>query len=96
MRCHLVGSARAGAAFHTPRPKGPLISRSTSVVFGVLTFLSVCSGAQTDLLAQARAGLEQQVRDNPENQRLLELLLKIHEQELELLRRDYTRPSTTL
>ena len=56
MRCHLVGSARAGAAFHTPRPKGPLISRSTSVVFGVLAFLSVLSGAQTDLLAQARNG----------------------------------------
>jgi len=49
-----------------------------------------------EILAQARAGLEQQVRDNPENQRLLELLLKIHEQELELLQRDYTRPSTTL
>ena len=56
LRCHFVGSARAGAAFHIPRPKGPLISRSTSVVFGVLTFLSVLSGAQTDLLAQARTG----------------------------------------
>jgi hypothetical protein len=49
-----------------------------------------------DILAQARADLEQQVRENPDNQRLLDLLLKIHEQELELLRQDYTRPSTTL
>ena len=43
-------------------------------------------------MAQARHELEAQVRRNPENRRLVEMLMRIHEQELELLRQDFSRP----
>ena len=49
-----------------------------------------------DILAQARKDLQVQVRDNPDNRRLVEMLMNIHEQELELLKQDYTRPSRSM
>ena len=49
-----------------------------------------------DILAQARTDLERQVRENPDNRRLVEMLMTIHEQELELLKQDYTRPSRSM
>ncbi|MDA0978922.1 MAG: hypothetical protein O3B72_10210, partial [Proteobacteria bacterium] len=49
-----------------------------------------------EIMEQARLELEQQVRDNPDNQRLVEMLLKVHEQELELLRQDYTRSGRSM
>lgn len=48
------------------------------------------------ILAEARGRLEAEVRTNPENPRLRELLIKLHEQELALLRQDFTRPSRSL
>ncbi len=45
-----------------------------------------------EIMAQARRDIEAQVRANPENQRLVEMLMRIHEQELELLKQDFTRP----
>lgn len=45
-----------------------------------------------EIMAQARHELEAQVRRNPENRRLVEMLMRIHEQELELLRQDFSRP----
>lgn len=45
-----------------------------------------------EILAQARRDIEAQVRENPENRRLVEMLMRIHEQELELLKQDYSRP----
>ncbi|MCH7742315.1 MAG: hypothetical protein IIB71_06585 [Proteobacteria bacterium] len=45
-----------------------------------------------EIMAQARQELEVQVRRNPENRRLVEMLMRIHEQELELLRQDFSRP----
>lgn len=49
-----------------------------------------------DILAQARKDLQVQARDNPDNRRLVEMLMNIHEQELELLKQDYTRPSRSM
>ena len=48
------------------------------------------------IMANARERLEEEVRANPENPRLREMLIKIHEQELALLRQDYTRRSRSL
>lgn len=45
-----------------------------------------------EIMAQARRDIEAQVRANPENERLVEMLMRIHEQEIELLKQDYTRP----
>jgi hypothetical protein len=44
-----------------------------------------------DILEQARRDIEAQVRENPENRRLVEMLMSIHEQELDLLKRDYSQ-----
>lgn len=49
-----------------------------------------------DILEQARRDIEAQVRENPENRRLVEMLMRIHEQELELLKQDYSRPGRLL
>lgn len=48
------------------------------------------------IMEQARLELEQQIRENPENLRLLEMLQKVHEQELELLRQDFSSPSKSM
>ncbi len=45
-----------------------------------------------EIMAQARQDLEARVRRNPENRRLVEMLMRIHEQELELLRQDFSHP----
>lgn len=45
-----------------------------------------------EIMEQARRDIEAQVRENPENQRLVEMLMRIHEQELELLKQDFTQP----
>ena len=63
---------------------------------------SLDSQTKTDLyrnlkiMADARMTLEAEVRSNPENPRLRELLIKLHEQELALLRQDFTQPSRSL
>ena len=49
-----------------------------------------------DILAQARRDLEQRVSENPDDRRLVEMLMKVHEQELELLKRDYTKSSRSM
>lgn len=45
-----------------------------------------------ELMELARRDIEAQVRENPGNQRLVEMLMRIHEQELELLKQDFTQP----
>lgn len=44
------------------------------------------------IMEQARLDIEAQVRENPENRRLVEMLMRIHEQELDLLKKDFSRP----
>ena len=44
-----------------------------------------------DILESARKEIEAQVRENPENRKLVETLMRIHEQELDLLRQDFSR-----
>ena len=44
-----------------------------------------------NILESARKEIESQVRENPENRKLVEMLMRIHEQELDLLRQDFTR-----
>ncbi len=42
-----------------------------------------------DILGQARRTLEDEIRRSPENQRLVESLMRVHQQELEVLKQDY-------
>lgn len=46
-----------------------------------------------EILRKARMEIEAAVREEPDNARLVELLMSIHEQELELLQRDYGQPA---
>lgn len=49
-----------------------------------------------EIMAQARRDIEEQVRKDPTNPRLVELLMRVHEQELELLKQDFSQPSRTM
>lgn len=49
-----------------------------------------------EILDRARRDLEYQVQANPENVRLREILIRIHEQELELLKKDFVHSGTSL
>ncbi len=49
-----------------------------------------------EIVAQARRDIEAQVRKAPTNRRLVEQLMRIHEQELELLKQDFSRPTRAL
>lgn len=49
-----------------------------------------------EIMEQARREIEEAVRQNPENRRLVEMLMDIHEQELELLKRDYMQPTRSM
>jgi len=49
-----------------------------------------------EIMEQARLDIEAQVRQNPEDQRLVEMLMRIHSQEIELLKQDYSKPSTSM
>jgi hypothetical protein len=43
-----------------------------------------------EIMEVARRDIEAQVRKNPDDHRLVEMLMRIHEQELELLRQDFS------
>ncbi|MFT4714145.1 MAG: hypothetical protein ACI8W1_002646, partial [Candidatus Azotimanducaceae bacterium] len=43
-----------------------------------------------EIMEVARRDIEAQVRKNPDDHRLVEMLMSIHEQELELLRQDFS------
>ncbi len=45
-----------------------------------------------EIMAAARRDIEAQIRENPDDQRLVEMLMRIHEQELALLKQDFTQP----
>lgn len=49
-----------------------------------------------EIMERARKDIEEQVRKNPDNPRLVEMLMWIHEQEVELLKRDFAYPSSTI
>lgn len=49
-----------------------------------------------EIMEQARRQIEAQVRAHPEDRRLLELLMKVNQQELDLLRQDYTQPTHSM
>ncbi|MDG1207000.1 MAG: hypothetical protein P8N51_16655 [Pseudomonadales bacterium] len=49
-----------------------------------------------EIMAQARKDIEMQVRANPENTKLVEMLMRVHERELELLKQDYSQPGRSL
>lgn len=48
------------------------------------------------IMEQARREIETQLRENPENRRLVEMLMKVHEQEMDLLRQDFTSPTRSM
>ncbi len=43
-----------------------------------------------EIMEAARRDIEARARQDPDDHRLVEMLMKIHEQELELLRQDFT------
>jgi len=49
-----------------------------------------------EILAQARRDIEAQVRKNPQDGRLVEKLMDIHEQELDLMKQDYLANSRSM
>ena len=49
-----------------------------------------------EIMAKARRDIEEQVRQNPDNQRLVTMLMRIHEQELQLLKQDYSKPGRSM
>ncbi len=49
-----------------------------------------------EIMEQARREIESQLREHPENRRLVEMLLRVHERELALLRQDFAGLGTTL
>ncbi len=49
-----------------------------------------------EIIEAARRDIEAQVRQNPENTRLVEMLMRLHQQELELLKQDYTKAGLPL
>ncbi|MEO2176644.1 MAG: hypothetical protein ABGY96_21410 [bacterium] len=44
-----------------------------------------------EIIENARLEIEAQVRKNPEDPRLVEMLMRVHQQELELLKQDYLK-----
>lgn len=49
-----------------------------------------------EIMAQARKDIEAQVRLDPTNRRLVEQLMRIHEQELALLKQDFSQPTRSM
>lgn len=49
-----------------------------------------------EIMAQARRDIEFQIRANPDNHRLIAMLMKLHEQELALLKTDFTSLSRSM
>lgn len=49
-----------------------------------------------EIMAEARRDIEDQVRKDPTNPRLVEMLMRVHEQELELLKQDFSQPSRSM
>jgi hypothetical protein len=49
-----------------------------------------------EIIEAARRDIELQVRQNPENTRLVEMLMRLHQQEIELLKQDYTKSGQPL
>ena len=49
-----------------------------------------------EIMEKARRDIEAQIRENPESHRLVEMLMRVHEQEIELLKQDYSRPDRSM
>ena len=49
-----------------------------------------------EIIAQARRELEAELKKNPENQRLVKMLMRIHQQELDLLNQKYTEDNRSI
>lgn len=48
------------------------------------------------IIEHARKDIEEQVRNNPDNPKLVEMLMWIHQREIELLKRDFASPLNTI
>lgn len=49
-----------------------------------------------EIINQAKRELEAELRKNPENQRLMKMLMRIHQQELDLLNQEYLRNTRSI
>jgi hypothetical protein len=78
------------------KARNPLVDEFTRVNHSLDSETKTELYRNLKIMAAAREKLEAEVRANPENTRLRELLIKLHEQELALLRQDFTRPSRSL
>ncbi len=49
-----------------------------------------------EIMEKARRDIEAQIRQNPDDHRLVEMLMRVHAQEIELLKQDYSKPSRSM
>lgn len=49
-----------------------------------------------EIMEKARRDIEAHIRENPDNQRLVEMLVRVHQQEIDLLIQDYSRPGRSM
>ncbi len=76
--------------------RNPMVERFTQVNNALDEKTKTDLYENLEILNRARRDLEYQVQANPENVRLREMLIRIHEQELELLRKDFVHSGTSL
>ena len=78
------------------RTRDPLVDRFTDTNRNLAPETLEELYRNIDIMAQARRDIEEQVRRDPTNPRLVELLMRVHEQELELLKQDFSQPSRSM
>ena len=78
------------------RTRDPLVDRFTDTNRNLAPETLEELYRNIEIMAQARRDIEEQVRRDPTNPRLVELLMRVHEQELELLKQDFSQPSRSM
>lgn len=78
------------------RTRDPLVDRFTDTNRNLAPETLEELYRNIEIMAQARRDIEDQVRKDPTNPRLVELLMRVHEQELELLKQDFSQPVRSL
>jgi hypothetical protein len=76
--------------------RNPMVERFNQVNSGLDEETRTDLYENLEILDRAWRELEYQVQVNPENVRLREMLIRIHEQELELLKKDFVHAGTSL
>lgn len=76
--------------------RSPMVERFDRVNSGLEEATRLDLMRNLDILKNARLELERELRLDPTNQRARQMLIRVHEQELALLRQDYLAPARSL